>query len=185
MRSGGPAGDDIVFAGSFLASGHLTRRQATDQIMTPMAAIPLDDSDGVEALPICRSKRKWIADRYRDAAMIAQRYFSDEVPIVEGDMETDRKSMDHIRKCLRCRGWLHKVVPAETLRRQSRLTRYCCASMYVAIEEPDRTDIRVGFELFRGEDPCWTIGGKRTFASYCPWCGQKLPPGPFIEDADV
>jgi len=153
--------------------------------VTSMDAITLDDSDGAEALPICRSKREWIADRYRDAAMIALRYFSDDVPVATGDMETDRRCMDHIRKCPRCREWLHKVVPPETLRRQSRLTRYCCASMYVSIEEPDRADICVSFELFRGEDPCWKFDGKRTFASYCPWCGQKLPPGPFIEDEDV
>jgi len=57
--------------------------------------------------------------------------------------------------------------------------------MYVAIEEPDRADICVSFELFRGEDPCWKSDGKLTFASYCPWCGQKLPAGPFIEDEDV
>jgi hypothetical protein len=91
--------------------------------------------------------------------MIALRYFSDDVPVATGDMETDRRSMDHIRKCPRCRDWLHKVVPPETLRRQSRLTRYCCASMYVAIEEPDRADIYVSFELFRGEDPCWKFDG--------------------------
>jgi len=55
--------------------------------------------------------------------------------------------------------------------------------MYVAIEEP--ADIRISFEMFRGEDPCWKIEGKHTFASYCPWCGQKLPSKPFIDDRDV
>ena len=77
------------------------------------------------------------------------------------------------------------VVPPETLRRQSRLIRYCCASMYVAIEEPHGADIRISFEMYRGEDPCWKIDGKPTFAAYCPWCGQKLPSKPFVDDLDV
>ena len=152
---------------------------------TLMVVISLNDSTGAEPLPVCQSKRKWIVDRYRDAPMIALRYFSDDVPVSTGDVETDRKSMDHIRKCPRCREWLHVVVPPETLRRQSRLTRYCCASMYVAIEEPHGADIRMSFEMFRGEDPCWKIEGKHAFASYCPWCGQKLPSKPFIDDLDV
>ena len=150
-----------------------------------MDVIPLDDSTGAEPLPICRSKRQWIVDRYRDASGIALRYFSDDVPISTGDQETDRKSMDHVKKCPKCREWLHKVVPPETLRRQSRLARYCCAGMYVAVEEPDKYGrIRFSFEMWRGEDPCWKINGDPTFASYCPWCGQKLPPKPFIDDRD-
>jgi hypothetical protein len=36
--------------------------------------------------------------------------------------------------------------------------------------------------MFRGEDPCWEIDGKNAFAVYCPWCGTKLPDGPFIKD---
>jgi hypothetical protein len=53
--------------------------------------------------------------------------------------------------------------------------------MFVAVEEADSRDKnKITFELFRGEDPCWMIDGRRSFISFCPWCGKKLPDHPFI-----
>lgn len=118
--------------------------------------------------------------------MIALKFFSDNEPVAEGDKETDRKVVEHVRKCPRCREWIHHIVPSQLLRRQSRLSRYCCGGMFVAFEEADgQSKNKITFEMFRGEDPCWMIDGKRTFASYCPWCGKKLPEKPFIGETEA
>ena len=148
-----------------------------------MSAISLLEPDGSEPLPICQAQRQWLVARNKSDTGLALKFFSDNEPVAEGDRLTDQKAIDHVRKCPRCRAWIHSVVPADVLRRQSRLTRYCCAGMFVAVEEADeRSDIRVTFEMFRGEDPCWNFDGKRTFASFCPWCGKELPDKPFITD---
>ena len=151
-----------------------------------MAAISILEPDGSEPLAICRGQREWLVSRYKSEPSIALKFFRDEAPVPEGDRHTDEKSIDHVRKCPKCRAWIHSVVPADVLRRQSRLARYCCAGMFVAVEEADETRTnRVTFEMFRGEDPCWMFDGKRTFASYCPWCGKKLPHKPFIADENA
>lgn len=148
-----------------------------------MSAIPISEPDGSEPLPICEAQREWLVSRYRSEAMLALKFFSNDQPVPEADRQTDQRAIEHVRKCPKCRAWIHAVVPADVLRRQSRLTRYCCAGMFVAVEEAEeRNENRVTFEMFRGEDPCWMIDGKRTFASYCPWCGKKLPGKPFIAD---
>ena len=146
-----------------------------------MTPIPISEADGAEPLPICRANRDWLVSRYKLEAMIALKFFGDESPVSERDKEADTKAVDHIRKCPKCREWVHRIVPKDMLRRQSRLTRYCCAGMFVATEEAKDKN-RITFELFRGEDPCWMIDGKRSFISYCPWCGKKLPAKPFIEE---
>ena len=148
-----------------------------------MKTIPLAEANGSDPLPICHGNRDWLVSRYKSEAMIALRYFSDDEPVSEGDRETDRKAFDHVRKCPKCREWIHRVIPDDILRRQRRLTRYCCAGMFVAVEEADdKATNRFTFEMFRGEDPCWLIDGIHAFASYCPWCGKKLPDKPFIEE---
>jgi hypothetical protein len=54
--------------------------------------------------------------------------------------------------------------------------------MFCAVEEAgQRHEPKFEFTMYRGEDPCWMIDGKTTFASFCPWCGQRLPNRPFIE----
>lgn len=147
-----------------------------------MSSIPLLEADGSEALPLCRAQREWLVSRYRDEPMIALKFFSDGLPVAEHDAATDTKAIQHVRQCPKCRAWFHRVVPDDILRRQHRLTRYCCASMFVAVEEASPTSAdRVSFELFRGEDPCWKLGDAMSFLSYCPWCGKQLPDRPFIE----
>jgi hypothetical protein len=149
-----------------------------------MNSIPLADADDSEGLPICRAQREWLVSRYKLEPMIALKFFSDELPLSEGDANTDAKAIERVRRCPKCRNWLHSIVSEDVLRRQSRLSRYCCAGMFVACEEPDaRNKNRVTFELFRGEDPCWMIDGVRSFISFCPWCGKKLPHKPFIPES--
>jgi len=148
-----------------------------------MPTISVLEPDGSEPLPICRPQREWLVSRYQSDTGIALKFFSDDQPVREGDRQTDQKAIEHIRQCPKCRAWFHSIVPADVLRRQSRLARYCCAGMFVAVEEADGgQENRVTFEMFRGEDPCWMFAGKHTFASYCPWCGRKLPDKPFLAD---
>ena len=148
-----------------------------------MKQIPTTEPDGSSSLPICAAHRDWLVGRYKLEASIALRFYSDDLPVSEGDTATDTKAVDHVRKCPKCRLWIHHIVPPDVLRRQHRLTRYCCAGMFVACEESsERSKNRVDFEMFRGEDPCWRIDGIRSFISYCPWCGRRLPDKPFITE---
>ena len=48
--------------------------------------------------------------------MIALKFFSDDLPVAECDASTDTKAIDHVRKCPKCRDWLHRIVPADVLR---------------------------------------------------------------------
>jgi hypothetical protein len=138
----------------------------------------ITEIDGSEPLPICRIQRGWLVERYKLEAMIALKFFSNDF-----DSTTEATAIDHIRQCLKCREWIHRIIPEDVLRRQSRLARYCCASMFVAVEETgSHGKNKITFELFRGEDPCWKIGGVRSFISFCPWCGKKLPDKPFISE---
>lgn len=144
-----------------------------------MNSIPLSEPDGSEPLAICRGHRTWLIDRYQIDAMIALCYYSDEPPVSDRDLEADQKAKRHIRTCPKCRTWIHSAIPEAVMRRQYRLSRYCCAGMFVAVEESGEKN-KIDFELYRGEDPCWRINGKRSFISFCPWCGKKLPDKPFI-----
>jgi len=145
--------------------------------------IPLTDADGKDPLPICRGNRAWLTDYYNRPEMIALRFFSDEVPISNKVKDDEQKVVKHIRQCPKCRGWFHAIVPANILQRQRRLSNYCCAGMFTAVEESANIATpRFSFTMFRGEDPCWMINGDYAFACYCPWCGKKLPDRPFIAD---
>ena len=131
-------------------------------------------------LPICTRNREWIVNRYKIEAIIALRFLGADMPVHAEDREADEKALDHIRTCPKCRAWIHEIVPDDIFRRQSRLIRYCCAGMFCAVEEPH--NVSVSFELFRGEDPCWKVDGRRSFILYCPWCGKRLPDRPFITE---
>jgi hypothetical protein len=149
-----------------------------------MKHISTIEPNGSEPLPICAAQRDWLVTRYKLEASIALKYYSDEAPIAEKDAMLDANAIDHIRKCPKCRAWIYHIIPPDILRRQHRLTRYCCAGMFVACEEhKERSKNKIDFELFRGEDPCWRIDGVRSFISYCPWCGRKLPNKPFITES--
>jgi hypothetical protein len=143
--------------------------------------VQITEPDGSEPLSICARNRSRLVDTYHIDAMIALRYYSDNEPVSERDKVSDLKSIDHVRKCPKCREWIHHVIPKDIMRRQHRLCKYCCAGMFVAVEEPKSKKSKITFYMFRGEDPCWQIKGVVTFISYCPWCGKKMPEKPFIE----
>lgn len=144
-----------------------------------MITIPISEPDGSDPLPICRAQRLWLVDRYKLDSMIALCYYTDDYPVKSSDLDAEDKARKHIRSCPKCVEWIHFAIPEHVLERQRRLAKYCCAGMFVAIEEPDNRN-KIEFSLFRGEDPCWKIDGKLSFISYCPWCGKKLPNKPFV-----
>lgn len=148
-----------------------------------MSSVPLADADGRDPLPICRRNREWLISYYKSPEAIVLRFFSDAVPVRQKDKSEEDHSIKHLRECPRCRAWVSTIVSEEHYRRQARLARYCCAGMFCAVEEYESHQTpRFSFSMFRGEDPCWQMDGKNTFAGYCPWCGAKLPNSPFIKD---
>lgn len=148
-----------------------------------MNNITITEPDGKEPLAICRGYRKYLVDFYKSIEMLALRFFSDHVSLRDSEKVDENKAVEHLRNCPKCRSWLHSVVPAGVLRRQSRQSQYCCAGMFCAVEEAEqRNEPKFEFTMFRGEDPCWMIDGKNAFARFCPWCGQRLPEKPFIGD---
>jgi len=145
-----------------------------------MKKIEIKESDGSDPLPICRSHREELIERFKDIEMILLQFFEFNKNSSRALSAPSKKSIEHIHKCKRCHQWLHAVSPDHTLRRQSRLSKYCCASMYCAVEEyEDRKSSKISFTLFRGEDPCWRISDDYSFLIYCPWCGKELPDKPF------
>ena len=146
-----------------------------------MISISISEADGADPLPICRANREWIVERYKVPTMIALKFLGHEAPGRGQEAEADAKVVRHLHECPKCRAWVHRIVPADAMRRQKRLSRYCCASMFCACEEAKAGNTNISYELFRGEDPCWKIDGNYSFISYCPWCGRKLPERPFLE----
>ena len=145
--------------------------------------IPVRDADGKEPLPICRRTRDWLIEHYKQAEAIVLRFFSDAPPVNPKYKPEEEKAIKHLRECPKCRPWTSTIVSEPIYRRQANLVQYCCAGMYCAVEEhAERGDPQFSFVMFRGEDPCWQINGHNTFASYCPWCGKKLPDHPFRSD---
>ena len=146
-----------------------------------MIKIPITEPDGSEPISICGRNRGWLVDRYCTEAIIALRYYSDNEPVAERDQEADAKAIEHVRKCPKCREWIHHVTPKDIMKRQHKLSKYCCPGMFVAVEEPKNEKERITFYMFRNEDPCWHIEGVIDTISYCPWCGKEMPEEPFIK----
>ncbi len=46
--------------------------------------------------------------------------------------------------------------------------------MIAAATHPD-AEVRFAFEMFTGEDGCWSINAQDAFARFCPCYGQALP----------
>lgn len=123
-----------------------------------------------QILPICRRNREELIAKYHFVEMIALIYFRTD------NTETINKDVQHLKKCPKCIKWLHEVTPKEIIKRQKRLSEYCCVGFFSAVEEyKQNMEARIEFTMFRGEDPCWMISKKYSFIKYCPWCGTKLP----------
>ncbi|GAA0662810.1 hypothetical protein [Rheinheimera tangshanensis] len=97
-----------------------------------------------------------------------------------------QEAVEHIQTCMKCKSWIRDLTSAEDRERMERLTRYCCPQMFVAVEEPKEDGIHLISRHFRDER-LWMIDQPDRefgfeFFSFCPWCGNKLPGQPFIDD---
>ena len=140
------------------------------------------DFDGASPNEVCMYSRVTVCRLHKDEMMIALRFYSDNYTS-RAQREDDTRSIDHIRGCRKCEQWMKRVIPEDVLRRQKRMTQYCCSHMFCAVEEYQIHSLpRFRFGIFRMEDPCWYIDDKLAFAQFCPWCGSRLPPSEFIKD---
>ncbi len=138
-----------------------------------MTDINISTTNDPKPLPICIRCRESLINDYHIIPMIVLEYF--EAKKASQTKNDSKEPISHLLKCPKCIKWLHDVTPKDILSRQKRITEYCCASMYCAVEETKSNDIKISFTMYRNEDPCWMIEGKDTFISFCPWCGLKLP----------
>jgi hypothetical protein len=88
-----------------------------------------------------------------------------------------RQAATHIATCTDCRAWDDHRNPERTALTK-RAAKYCCSHMFDSVTNPE-AQTRFEFSLFRGEDPCWAINEALVFASFCPWCGTRLPNSSF------
>ncbi len=69
--------------------------------------------------------------------------------------------------------WLHARFP-ERVTHRARPSKYRCIRMFAAATHPD-AEVRFAYEMFRGEDACWSINVQDAFVRFCSRCGQALP----------
>jgi hypothetical protein len=136
-----------------------------------------------EPMTDCAAHRAYLSGRFALPHALAQWWLLAPTDALSKDASSV-PARDHVASCAACRDWLDTRIPADIMRRQARLSRYCCAGMFVAVEEADAgRDVVMAFAMIRDE-PCWMIDGKQTYAAHCPWCGKVLPDRPFIEQED-
>lgn len=140
----------------------------------------VSEADGSMPPSDCKESRLRLVRTHMTADGLAFRFFSDEY-VHPNFPEVERDAAVHVRGCSRCRDWIRRVVPVEAFARAERMSHYCCSWMFATTDEGDIRLPKMEFTMFRGEDPCWCIEGKNAFASFCPWCGKRLPNHPFIE----
>lgn len=87
-----------------------------------------------------------------------------------------QQAATHIATCPDCRAWYDDRNP-ERIALQKRVSKYCCSHMFDSVTNPE-AQTRFKFAFFR-DDPCWAINEELVFASFCPWCGTKLPNAEF------
>ena len=108
--------------------------------------------------------------------------------LIEREARTGEQTMqaiEHIWACRECREWANGLIPDTHRQRQSRMKLYCCSAMFVAVEEASDNDFHLRLRYIRDE-ALWFVADNRpigvTVIQYCPWCGGKLPSGPFTND---
>ena len=107
-------------------------------------------------------------------------YASQGTARLDGSAEESDAAFNHIQSCSSCTLWVRTKISDESWQRCDRLKRYCCASMFAAVEEADSgNSVEFSFRIIR-DDPCWQISKVQCYAQYCPWCGKALPDKPFI-----
>ncbi len=145
-----------------------------------MSIVDLSDIGGVQPKALCAESRARIVNYHKTEDGVACRFYTDGYQSPNFP-EIESAAVVHIRGCRACVVWLKRVVSERALRRGKRMGDYCCWWMFAAVEEPGSLGLSMHFGLYRDEDPCWFIDKRAAFAQFCPWCGARLPSGPFDE----
>jgi hypothetical protein len=136
--------------------------------------------------PACLAARDWMV-RYYPGVIMALRYYTDkEVPrhATPGfDCAKDALWVSHVRGCASCVDWLRGAAGEQIMEQQRHLAQYCCPQMFSAVETP-KTFCRVQLAYdYKNEAQRWYLNTERII-NYCPWCGTRLPDGPFVQDGN-
>jgi hypothetical protein len=139
-------------------------------------------TDVSEPTSQCLAARDWMV-RYYDDVILPLRYHTDkEVPRRNApgfDSTEDALWVSHVRGCDSCVRWVREVAGERMMERQRRLVQYCCPQMFSAVETPKTfCRVQLGYD-YKAEAQQWYLNTERTI-NYCPWCGTRLPNGPFV-----
>jgi hypothetical protein len=127
-------------------------------------------------LEICTKSRQTIVDyqAVEHDKLVLDFALQDMIEIDEHTFENPKvqEAATHIATCPDCRTWDDDRNPQRAIH-QKRVSKYCCIHMFDSVTNPE-AQTRFEFGFIRDE-PCWAINDNYEFASFCPWCGTKLP----------
>ena len=149
-----------------------------------------EDEDGsAPSETVCDSAREWMLTHYKDQALVALRYYTDDdvgrVP-PSLDSDQDKRHVSHIRHCEECADWIRSFAGEKWMKRQSRLAQCCCPRMFGILEEEKRKgrDSHMEFKKeLHHPDVGWLWHQKFYYrevsvfsyqVNYCPWCGKHI-----------
>jgi hypothetical protein len=73
------------------------------------------------------------------------------------------------------------------MNRAESIQEYCCIGLYASVEESNNESVHIRSTQFR-EEYVWFVDvpskivGGGNIIGHCPWCGNKLPNAPYIND---
>ncbi len=151
----------------------------------------LTNVDGSPPLQACTNARKWLQEHYPDPVIIAIQYYADAQQrrsVGNGfDRALDATHWTHLQNCSACKQWITAVAGTRDMHRQRRLSQYCCAGLFAAVEETGRGGLSIGLTRhspanYEGAHN-WrlTVAGDETrtlLINYCPFCGQLIKTAP-------
>lgn len=137
----------------------------------------------------CRQTRDWLQTYYGPPHIMAARFYgsSSSGLLNAGDFDpaTDERLLSHARACKDCEKWVTSACGEDIMRRQRRLTKYCCPLLFGAVEEPRQGRMRIRLEYCAPPNCEGSHYWKLTMAdgaserghlliNYCPFCGNPI-----------
>ena len=136
---------------------------------------------------ICKEAQTWLDRHYSIGHSIALRYFSTEctgrINKHDFDSTTDMALLAHVKECSNCYAWIVARVGPALLERQKRLTQYCCAILFGAVEEPEGDNLKISLTPNPQRDGGhnWRLSlvsdsgdTNSLIINYCPFCGKLV-----------
>lgn len=137
----------------------------------------------------CKQAQDWMQKHYEPPPLMALRFHGDassgRLSRDDFDQSVDDDLLSHAKECDECKRWVTSVCGEDLMRRQRRLTEYCCPQLFGAIEEPRRDHLRIELEYYSPPNyegaHNWRLTmpdstNKRAFLliNYCPFCGKPI-----------